>query len=474
MVSSTTSPTATTSIATLLGAGSGIDMLDLANKLAEAQFAGRNQRIDDQTEKLKAQISAASDIKSMLLGLDTSLGALVRTGDLARNPSVGNSTVASATLSGSSQPSGSFSLEVTQIAAGQRIASGAYASPTATVGSGSLKLRFGTVSGTSFTEDTAHAAVDITVPAGATLNDVAAAINGAKSGVTAYVAQTVDGAQLVLRGADGEANGFVLEATENAGDPGLSGLAWNPASGTGLLSAATDAKFKIDGLDYSSKTNTVTDAIPGVKLTLTGTNAGAPTKVSFADPTSSIASAMQEFTDALNEVVSALNSATAIGGDLANDSGARALKRSLSQLAGQVIMPNATGNARTLADLGLSTQRDGTLSLDTKRLDATIASDPDGVAAMFTNGIYGVYATFDKIYRDASSTQSNSIGASVNRYNKELTQLVTDKADLADDQEKLRASMAKRFTASETRIGQSKATLSLLENQIAQWNKSDS
>jgi len=475
MVSSTSSSTSasavtTSSLVTALGGGSGVDMTALANNLATAQFSSRNDRLTTRSDKLDAQISAASNIKSLLLGLDTSLGTLVRSGSLARTPSVANAAVASTSLSGSSQPSGSYSLEVTKLASGQQIASAPFAATTSTVGSGTLTLKFGAVAGSTFTQDSARAAVDIAIPAGATLADVATAINGAGAGISAYVTTTVDGAQLVLKGAEGAANGFVLETA----DAGLSPLAWNPASTTGqLLSTAGDAAFKVDGLSMTAASNTVTDALPGVKLQLNAVNAGAPTTVSFSDPASAIASSMQDFVDALNEVVSALGTATAIGGDLANDAGARALKRSLSSLGSTTIMPNATGAARTLADLGLKTQRDGTFALDTDRLTATTAADPKGVAAMFTNGVNGVYGTVDRIYRAAvATTDAYSLGSSIAGYTRKKTTIATEKTDLAEQQEKLRARLVAQYTASETRIGTSKSTLAMLTNQIAQWNKS--
>ncbi|MEE4451829.1 flagellar filament capping protein FliD [Novosphingobium resinovorum] len=468
--SSTTSATTTSSLVTALGGGSGVDMTALANNLAQAQFASRNDRLAAKSDKLDAQISAASNIKSLMLGLDTSLGTLVRSGSLARTPSLANAAVAGASLSGSSQPSGSYSLEVTQLASRQQLASAPFAATTSPVGSGTLTLKFGTVSGSSFAQDSAHAAVDIAIPQGATLADVASAINGADAGVSAYVTTTVDGAQLVLKGAEGAANGFVLESA----DAGLSVLAWSPGSANGqLMNTATDAAFKIDGLSMTAKSNTVTDAIPGVKLQLTASNTGAPTTVSFSDPSSAIATSMQDFVDALNEVVSALNTATSIGGDLANDAGARALKRSLASLGGAAIMPGATGAAKTLSDLGLKIQRDGTFTLDTDRLKATQTADPKGVAAMFTNGVNGVFGTIDKIYRSATSTtDAYSLGSSIAGYTKKKTGIATEKTDLADQQEKLRARLVAQYTASESRIGAFKSTGSMLTNQIAQWNKS--
>ncbi len=469
-ISPTSTSQTTSSLVTALGGGSGVDMAALANNLAAAQFASRNDRLTARSDKLTAQISAASNIKSMMLSLNTSLGTLVRSGDLSRSPNVANSAVATGTLTGTTTPKGTYSLEVTQLASGQQLAGKAFAASNSAVGSGILTLRFGTIAGSDFAEDAAHPPVNVTIAAGATLADAAKAINAANAGVSAYVAQTVDGARLVLKGQEGAASGFVLEAS-----PGLSDLAWAPASSNGgqLLASAKDAAFKIDGLSMTAKSNTVTDAIPGVKLQLKAANPGAPTTVGFSDPATSIAGAMQDLTDALNEVMAALNAATAIGGDLAADSGTRALKRALSAFAGSTIMPNATGATRTLADLGLKTQRDGTFALDTARVGAALAADPEGVAAMFTNGLYGVYASYDKIYRAASSaTDGGTLGGSISRYTSQLSQIAEDRTELAEQQEKLRARLAGQFTVSETRIGISKSTLTMLQNQIAQWNKS--
>lgn len=479
VTTSTTSATssATSSLVTALGGGSGVDMTALANNLAVAQFAGRTDQLTTRSDKLDKQISAASNLKSMLLSLSTSLGERVRTGDLSPQPRIANPSVAGATLSGSTLPKGAYSLEVTALATSQALASPAYASAASTVGAGTLTLRFGTVAGAAFTEDTAHAAVDIEVPTGATLADVANAINAKNAGVTAYVANTTDGAKLVLKGQEGAANGFVLEATETVGEEGLANLAWTPAAPAGrLLASAGNASLKIDGLPVSATGNTVTDAIPGVTLSLTGTNAGAPTQVSFNNPTSTITTVMQDLVSALNEVVTELQTATdPKTGDLSRDSGALALKRSLAGLSTTLVMPNAAdGTPRTLADLGLSINRDGSFSLNTKRLNETLTSNPQAAAAMFTNGLYGVFGTIDGISR-AASTASNpgSLAGSLSRYTTQKTKLAEDKATLAAKQETLRQQLVARFAVADTRVGNSKSTLSFLQNQIDAWNNSN-
>lgn len=465
---------ATSSIVATLGGGSGIDMAALAENLAAAQFAGRIDRLTAKSEKLERQISAASNLKSMLLSLQTSLGERVRQGDLSPQPQIANAAVARASLTGSRQPSGSFSLEVTQLAQSQTLASSAYATATDPVGSGTLTLRFGAISGATFTEDTAHAAVAITIPTGATLSDAAAAINGARAGVTAYVATTVDGAQLVLKGAEGLQNGFILEASETVGDPGLANLAWTPASTSGeLLAAARNTTFEVDGLAMTSPGNTVSEAIPGVRLTLTGTNPGAPTQVTFGDPASAITSAMQDLTGALNEIASELAAmGNPISGDLARDDGLRSLRRAFSGLANTTIMPGAAiGAPKTLADLGLSTQRDGNYLLDPQRLAATLKSDPAGAAAMFTNGLNGVFATIDGIVRNANrAADPGTLAASIARYSAQKAKAGSEQADLAEDQEKLRARMIQRFAGTDSRVGQMRSTLAFLKNQIDSWN----
>lgn len=464
------------SIITALGGGSGVDMVQLANDLAAAQFALRQDRITALGEQLERQISAASSIKNSLSLLASALGDRVRIGDLSSQPRVANGAVATASCPPGTVGSGTYSLEVLALASAQTLTSPAFTDVATVVGAGTLTLRFGTTTGSGFAEDPTSTPVTIEIASGATLADVASAINTSGSAVKAYVAQTANGAQLVLKGPEGASNGFIVEASETPGEEGLAALAWNPASGgdpARLTSTAGDASFLLDGLLMTSASNSTGTIAPGLTLKLTGTNAGAPTQVSFASPTDAIAEAMQDLVTALNEVAGALRDATnPIGGDLARDPGARALLRSFSKLTSTVVMPNATGDApRTLSDLGLAIQRDGTFRLDTATLQRTLARDPAGAAAMFTPGLHGVYATFDKLARSAGSTgDPGSLGGSILRYQAKSADLNKTAAKLAEQQETLRASLVSRFAKADTRISASKSTLSFLQAQIDVWN----
>ena len=277
----------------------------------------------------------------------------------------------------------------------------------------------------------------------------------------------------MLKGETGASNAFVLDASETPGDPGLAALAWTPAEPARQLAAAASAQLKVDGLAMVSASNTISDLVPGLSLTLTGTNSGAPTTVRFSDPASAVSGFMADLTSALNELAAELNKdVDPLSGELSRDSGARALRQALSSLAGSTIMPGATaGQPATLADLGLATNRDGTFRLDTARLAATSKASPAGVSAMLTNGIYGVFASLDKLGRSiASASDPGTLAGSLRRLTEQKTKLASEKTTLAAAQEKLRAQMVTRFAATDSRVGASRATLSFLKNQIDAWN----
>jgi len=472
--SATQSSTAS-SILTALGGSNQIDWNSLATNLSVAQFAGQTDRLNTKSAKLDQQITDAANIKSSLLTLATSLGDRVRAGDLSPQPNLSNSLVAGLKLNGAATPKGTYSLEVTQLAKAQTFAGPALASAATPVGAGTLTIRFGTIAGTGFTSDTAHAALSLTIPTGATLADVATQISSAGAGLSAYVANTTDGPRLVVKGQQGAANGFVVEATEDPGDPGLSQLAWNPATGPSsqLLGTAQDAAYKLDGLAMTSPRNTVTGLVAGLDATLSATNIGNPATLSFTDNTGAITTAMQDLTGALNELAGQVKTATdPLAGDLAADAGAKALKRALSQLTGTTVMPNApTGAPRTLSDLGLSIQRDGTFALDGARLTKALATDPTGVAAMFTNGLHGIYGTIDTLNRTMAATGSaTSLAASIARMTKAKTQAASDLSALATKQEAFRQQLVTRFATTQTNVSASTSTLTFLKNQIDAWN----
>lgn len=468
------------SIISSLGAGSGVDFIQLADDLSEATFAFQRDNLQSRNDALEARISSAALIRNSLTNLASALGDRIRNGDLSPRPSLGNASIASVSTTPGITPSGTYSLEVTQLAQGQTLVSKSYGAATDLVGEGTLQVRFGTVDGGNFTEDAAQTALAIAVGADDTLESLAAKITTESDGVlNAYVASGSEGAQLVIKGRDGAANGFVLEPVSGSATPSnapgdLSYLSWSPSSDTGeLRQSSRDALFALDTVQMSSASNTVSGLPEGMTLTLSSTNPGAPTTLSFSNDTSAITSVMTDFVAALNDVASLLSEeGAAQGGTLGNDAGVRELKRDLARLTGEIVMPTAAeGEPNTLADLGLSINRDGTFRLDTDRLNETLAASPDAAAAMFTTGPFGLFATIDNLARDNSlRTDPGSLGGSLERYEAQIERNDERLARIAEQQENLRTRLTRELVAAERQISASQSTLSFLQQQIDAWN----
>ena len=467
------------SLVSTLGGGSGVDMVKLASDLAAARFAPQIAQLEARNDALDARISAASTLRNQLSQLASALGDRIRNGDLAPAATISNPGVAQVGVPAGSSPRGTYALEVTQLAKQQVLALPPFAAPGDAVGEGSFTLRFGTVDGAAFTPDGGRAQVDIAVTASDTPETLAGKINSADAGVRAYVVTGSLGAQLVLKGAEGAANGFVVEtasaAPVPAATPGdLAYLAWHPGNDSGQIrQGAQDAAFTFDTIAMTSPGNAVSGLPDGLSLTLTGTNAGAPASIGFADRSAGIKAVMNDFVAALNDIGNQLKeSAAPLGGELGNDPGARALKRALSGLSGQIVMPNAgPGEPATLSALGLSVNRDGTFRLDAARLEETLDQHREGAAAMFTTGLFGIYATIDDLARTiSSSADPGSLGGSIQRYSDQKARVDERLQTIADQQEQLRERMTKTFIAADRNIALSQSTLSFLKAQVAAWN----
>lgn len=458
-------------------------MVKLAQDLAEARFMAQKNQLESRNDLLEAKISAASTLKNQLSQLSSALGDRIRNGDLAPTASVANASVARASVLAGGTAQGSYTLEVSQLAAAQTVASSGYGAATDLVGEGQLTITFGTIAGGPISPDPARPAVNISVSATDTLADVATKIRASGSGLNAYVAQTATGAKLVVKGADGAANAFEITASgpsASGGTPAAGNidyLAWDVASDAGRRTAsARDAAFLFDGLPMTSGSNTVTGLPGGLSLTLTGTNPGLPTTIGFADKSSQISAVMGDFVTALNDIATSIRElADPENGDLGSDPGARALKRALAGLSTAVVMPGAAeGEPSTLADLGLAVNRDGTFRLDGARLQTTLASKPAAAAAMFTTGLFGVYATVDSLSR-AVSTRSDpsSLGGSIERYTSQMERLDERLSRIAEQQDRLREQLTREFTWADRSVSSSQSTLSFIKNQIEAWNARD-
>ena len=491
---------AASSILTSLNAGSGVDTASLVKSLTEAQFAAKNRQLAKQEGALTAQISSVGKVQSGITGFAAGLKALVRGGSLVTQPTSSDTAVLSASALPGAKLSGlSAQVEVTRLATAQIATSATpFGSRTATVGTGTLTLTFGTatvVDGAQ-TSFTAGSAAPVTIPIDSTrqgLDGIAKAINAAGTGVTASIVTNADGtARLTLKGPTGAAQAFTL-----SGDtPELSALNVGVGEGaTTIGAAAGNAQLKLDGVAVERASNTVSDLIDGVKLTLTATNVGKPVTLGSSTPTAGLRQAVTDFVDTYNQLQALLKTETnAVDGALRNDYNATGLARALRGLTlTNLVSGAAAGAPTTLSAIGVATNRDGTLVVDAAKLTAALATSPDAVEALFADGTgtngpannggaagQGLAAALEAISADAvekkvvvnGKIETLGLTGSAALYTRQKGKVLGAEEQVTKDTAAYQERLTRQYAASDARVATYKASQMQLQNQIDQWNKS--
>jgi flagellar hook-associated protein 2 len=472
---------AASALLTSLNTGSGVDTDTLVTGLVEAQFAAKNAALTARSDKLTAQLSGVSTLKSAITDFTAALESLVKGGTLQSQPISTDPSVLTATaITGARLTGLSGSIRVDRLATAQTaVSTASVASKTESLGSGSFTLRVGTASvdadGAMTGITPAGDAITIDVTDG-TLSSVAAAINAKKAGVTASVVTDADGkAFLSLKGETGTAKAFTLEASAASSDK-LKQFSVGPAAtGMTITGTAGNAALTVDGIPVERAGNSISDLIEGVKLDLVGTSPKA-VSLSASTPTTALTNAVEDFVFTYNQVLAELQKQTdPVTGDLRNDTGAQNMSRSLKALSLRDLVPAAAGTPRTLAEIGVLTNRDGTLSVNNDTLTKAIAGNPAALEAMFSNASdgSGVLAAMNSIKLNATSTLYG-LGASGTRYNQAKSDLADQQEKLTTQQEKMTTRLTQQFASMNSRVAAYKSTQTFMENQIKAWNKSDS
>ena len=289
--------------------------------------------------------------------------------------SVTDSTIATA-AAGSGATAGSYQLEVSSLASTQKIVT-APLSSAYTFATGPLTL---TTGGTT-------TSIDITA-SNNTLSGVRDAINAANAGVSASLLN------------DGNGTRLVLSAAQSGTDFGVTvsglGLSFDPnniaASGTLVdqltSKAATNAVFKLDGIEITRSSNTITDVLDDVSLTLNKTNTGSPTSFSVSQDNTAMEDKVKAFITAYNSVISNIKSQTAYNAEtksasaLNGDAAVRSIQSQLRNLVGGTL---AGGSLTRLSDVGIKIEKDGSLTLDSTKFQSVVSDPTKDVGALFTS-----------------------------------------------------------------------------------------
>jgi flagellar hook-associated protein 2 len=363
-------------ISTGTGLSSGIDYTTMITQLmqieAQPQALLKNQLADSQDDA-----KAYRQINTALASLSSAAQALMGSGMTASRKASTSSSTAAATAGSTAVPGSSLSFSVTKLAAAQVSQSaGAWTSATgpmqAAPGSAALP-------GWPLTVVQGGKSTPITLAAGASLNDAAAAISKSGAGVSATVVKTSIGFTLqVTSTATGKDAAFkLLGPSESAA------TTTGPGSAFTSISAAQDAELALaGGLKATSSSNTFNDLLTGVSVTVSQvsppTSASdttpVPTTLTVTNDTSAVTAKVKAMIDAANTALSTIktNTNSATGSDAA-------LKGNwtLTNLATQIrtqVSSAVGGSAPSQAAIKL--ERDGSITFDATKFATALAADP--------------------------------------------------------------------------------------------------
>ncbi|ODT75556.1 MAG: flagellar hook protein FliD [Nitrosomonadales bacterium SCN 54-20] len=387
------------------GAGSNLDVNGIVSQLMAAErtpLALLQKRESD----YQAKLSAYGTLKGALSAFQTAMQGLA---DPAKYHAISASAADSSLLTATGNSSGkavpgSYSMEVQQLAQQQKIRSEGFTSTSSTAGSGTLTIQYGTYDNVlnAFTLNNAKPAQTITIePSSNTLSGVRDAINAANVGVSATIVNDGASNKLVLTAKDpGAANSLKITVSDDDGGNldavGLSALAFDPTAGAGSgknltqVQAAQDAKLRIDGIDIVKSSNTITDAIEGVTLSLLKTNAGSPTTLNVSPDTAAAKTAVEAFVKSYNSInqtlsdLSAYNPGAKRGAILQGDSAAFSIQRGIRS-ALTAMMGDGSGFT-SLSQIGVTLQKDGSLAVDSAKLQASMETGFEQIGRLFTIG----------------------------------------------------------------------------------------
>lgn len=373
---------------TTSGLGSGIDIEGLLEKMREVE-ARSVSTLETRKTIYEGTISAYDIVKTSINSLNTALGQLLNPSLYdARSAVLTNAKAAGVTVTKAAEV-GSYKLDIKKLAEAQKVVTkDRFEKPETVVGEGKLTISLGSYdSGTNTFNSSKTVDIDID-SSNNTLSGIRDAINASDSGVTATIVNDGKGNRLVLTSKEtGEENAFTVDVTGGTGD--LNKLAYTPVTGgtsaMDSLQVAQDAEFTIDGIEMTSKTNTVDFAIKGMTITLQETE---KTTITVSQTTDGLKESIQSFVNAYNEMNTVYRESmkydkeSDTAGALNGETAMRSFMDQMRRVVGNTV-DNIPGGAKNLTEIGITFAKDGSLSIDNEKLDKALADPGKNVGALF-------------------------------------------------------------------------------------------
>ncbi|HEY2405602.1 MAG TPA: flagellar filament capping protein FliD [Polyangiaceae bacterium] len=448
----------TTSALSLSGLGSGIDTQSLIQGLVQVESQPM-QALQTKQQNTQAAVSTLSNISTALSTLQTAVNALTTATGVGSNTATSSSSAIAVSTTGAASP-GAYSLSVTQLAQEQRTYSNTFGSAsTALNQSGSLTLQVGSGS-----------TAVVNIDASDTLDQVASKINGAGLRVSASVFFDGNQYRLQIRGLD--------TGKDNAVSIAQSGVSFGFDDPKNTVQSAQNSIVQLDGFNVERSTNQVVGAIPGVTLALTA-KTDSPVNIQVASDPHGLETKLQAVVTAYNSIVSQIQASkgtlttnpdgtTTSSGNpvLAGDFALSSIRNRLSDTLGAQF---STGQYTTLGSIGLALQRDGTLSLDTDKLETVLTNDPTSVTKLLAGQTDGSGAMSALSSAIDMYTQTGT-GLLVQEQD-DMTSSITDLGNrISTEQERLntyQTLLTAQFTAMDTLVTGNNSNLSAIQQAFA-------
>ena len=375
--------------------GSGLNITQIVDSLVDAEKVPQENQIQQRIDSKNLSISAIGEIKSALSTLSTSLDILK--GNTALKASSTSAAVSASITDPAIAVEINSSISVTSLAKGQTLAFEDYSSNTSLVGAGSLLLERGDWSSGSFVASSTVSSKTLTVTETDTLESLKDKINALNYGVVASVIGAGDDTYtLVLKSSDGKSNALRITATESPSGSGLSTIDNTTTNGSKQKLAGADASFTVDGISLTRSSNTITDLFSGYTVNLNASTVvsgtDTPANLTGSVDTASATINLQSFVDAMNKARTLLNdktfrgSATEDAGELSDDPVIKNVKDRLKTLTSGALS-GFGASSKYLSNLGVRTERDGSLTLNTSILENELKTNPGSLDAIF-NSMY--------------------------------------------------------------------------------------
>lgn len=413
---------------------SSIDVSSIVSQLMTVDSQPMNQLQSQQTS-IQSRITALNSVQTAVSTFQSTVQGLTSLSQYQSYSASSNNAAVAATAGANVVP-GNYSVSVSQLAQDQSLVAAGQTSSTASIGTGAsttLNFTFGTISGGTLSGGTYSGATFAAGTGGTksvtinssnnSLSGIAAAINAAGIGVNATVVNDGSSApyRLVLNGPSGVSNSMQISVT---GDATLSGLlSENPAGTQNLnqISAAQNAQLTVNGIALTQSSNTVSNAVQGVTFNLNSTTTS-PATVSVAQDTTAVTNAVSSLVSAYNTLNTALqgvdsyNSSTKTAGALFGDPMVSNIQNQLNSIINSNVSGTTTAFS-TLASIGVTFQKDGSLALNSAQLNSVLSSNPSDIASLFAT----VGKPTDSLVQYAGSSSSTQPGT----YAVNVTQMAT-------------------------------------------------